>query len=433
MKIADIARVIEAVLFVSGDGVERDEFKRIYDMSDKELNKCLDILKEKYSGDSGVHIIQFKNKIQLCSNPALADNIAEILNPIRERSLTKAALETIAIIAYKQPITRAEIEQIRGVNCDYAVQLLQNNNLIEVVGRKDAVGKPLLFGTTDTFLKRFELESLDALPNHKELLDRIRVIHNEGDSLYREFSIPDDDEEGQNDENATNDATSNLENTENMREDGIEDAIDEMVEPNANKTQSKKVVKDAVSVDNAEMGVANEVVAQAKETKSKPKTKKSKPSVESVEIDNKPVVESVEIDSEPVVETAKDDNNLSITESFGADLGVEQPKKVKAKKLSETTTEPIVEKSRVTTNSENVAEEKVNIGKSAPAFKNEDNIKTSEPVLKNNDADKVNDTIGEPPVKLSWKDKMRAKMSENAGHYENLQDYVENKNTKQDK
>ncbi|MBQ7880719.1 MAG: SMC-Scp complex subunit ScpB, partial [Clostridia bacterium] len=355
------------------------------------------------------------------------------LNPIRERSLTKAALETIAIIAYKQPITRAEIEQIRGVNCDYAVQLLQNNNLIEVVGRKDAVGKPLLFGTTDTFLKRFELESLDALPNHKELLDRIRVIHNEGDSLYREFSIPDDDEEGQNDENATNDATSNLENTENMREDGIEDAIDEMVEPNANKTQSKKVVKDAVSVDNAEMGVANEVVAQAKETKSKPKTKKSKPSVESVEIDNKPVVESVEIDSEPVVETAKDDNNLSITESFGADLGVEQPKKVKAKKLSETTTEPIVEKSRVTTNSENVAEEKVNIGKSAPAFKNEDNIKTSEPVLKNNDADKVNDTIGEPPVKLSWKDKMRAKMSENAGHYENLQDYVENKNTKQDK
>ena len=197
MKIAEIARVIEAVLFVSGDGVDRDEFKRIYDMSDKELNKCLDILKEKYSGDSGIHLIQYKNKMQLCSNPALADNIAEILNPIRERSLTKAALETVAIVAYKQPITRTEIEQIRGVNCDYAVQLLQNNNLIEVVGRKDAVGKPLLFGTTDNFLKRFELDSLDQLPNYKELLDRIRVIHSEGDSLYREFTIP-EEERGNN-------------------------------------------------------------------------------------------------------------------------------------------------------------------------------------------------------------------------------------------
>lgn len=215
MKIAEIARVIEAVLFVSGDGVDRDEFKRIYDMSDKELNKCLDILREKYSGDSGVHLIQYKNKMQLCSNPALADNVAEILNPIRERSLTKAALETVAIIAYKQPITRTEIEQIRGVNCDYAVQLLQNNNLIEVVGRKDAVGKPLLFGTTDNFLKRFELNSLEDLPNYKDLLDRIRVIHSEGDSLYREFSIPDESAE-------TSNEPAQAENTDDQEESAPE-------------------------------------------------------------------------------------------------------------------------------------------------------------------------------------------------------------------
>ena len=227
MKIADIARIIEAVLFVSGDGVERDEFKRTYDMSDKELNKCLDILKEKYNENSGINIINYKNKIQLCSNPALADNIAEILNPIRERSLTKAALETVAIIAYKQPITRTEIEQIRGVNCDYAVQLLQNNNLIQVVGRKDAVGKPLLFGTTDTFLKRFELDSIDQLPNHKELLDRIRVIHSEGDSLYREFSIPEEENantENSQDVNQVNDITidENGNNQDNTAENSTE-------------------------------------------------------------------------------------------------------------------------------------------------------------------------------------------------------------------
>ena len=287
MKIEDIARIIEAVVFVSGDGVDKDEFKRIYDLSDKEINKCLDILKPKYSGNSGVHLIQYKNKIQLCSNPELADSVAEILNPIRERSLTKAALETVAIIAYKQPITRAEIEQIRGVNCDYAVQLLQNNNLIEVVGRKDAVGKPLLFGTTDNFLKRFELESLDALPNHKELLDRIRVIHSEGDSLYREFDIPDEENKAES-------------------------------EGNAEQTESI----DLSASDNAEI-----------DENSVPET------------DIKPATESV------------------------------------------------------------------------------DSVETGNNIKADNNKD-----VGKP--KLSWRDKIKAKMTENAGDYQNLHDYIENKNKK---
>ena len=195
MKLNEIAQLIEAVLFVAGEGVEIDEFKTRFEMNDREFNKCLDILKEKYNEKSGINIIQYKTKVQFCSNPVLADSIAAILNPIRERSLTKAALETVAIIAYKQPITRTEIEGIRGVNSDYAIQLLQSNNLIEVVGRKDAVGKPLLFGTTENFLKRFDLKQLEDLPNYNELLDRIRVIHSEGDSLYREFTIPDENQD----------------------------------------------------------------------------------------------------------------------------------------------------------------------------------------------------------------------------------------------
>ncbi len=232
MKIEDIARIIEAVVFVSGDGVDKDEFKRIYDLSDKELNKCLDILKKKYDENSGINIIMYKNKIQFCSNPALVDKVAEILNPIRERSLTKSALETIAIIAYKQPITRSEIEQIRGANSDYAMQLLQSNNLIEVVGRKDTVGKPLLYGTTENFLKRFELENLDALPNHKELLDRIRVLHSDGDSLYREFSIPDENEDNKGEtqlkveDNADNTKTAEDVTTETTIETSAESAIE---------------------------------------------------------------------------------------------------------------------------------------------------------------------------------------------------------------
>ena len=192
MNLKEIAKIIEGVLFVSGEGVEIDEFKTRFDINDREFNKCLDILKEKYDEKSGINIIQYKKKVQLCSNPEIADNIAEILNPIRERSLTKAAMETVAIIAYKQPVTRLEIENIRGSSSDYAIQLLQSNNLIEVVGRKDTVGKPLLFGTTENFLKRFELESIENLPNYEQLLDRIRVIHSDGDSLYREFKIPDE-------------------------------------------------------------------------------------------------------------------------------------------------------------------------------------------------------------------------------------------------
>lgn len=193
MSLKEIAKIIEGVLFVSGEGVPIEEFKTRFEMNDREFNKCLDILKEKYNKDSGINVITYKNKVQFCSNPEIVENISEILNPIRERSLTKAAMETVAIVAYKQPVTRIDIENIRGVNCDYAIQLLQANNLIEVVGRKDTVGKPVLFGTTENFLKRFELNSLEDLPNYNELLDRIRVIHSDGESLYREFKIPDEE------------------------------------------------------------------------------------------------------------------------------------------------------------------------------------------------------------------------------------------------
>ena len=216
MNLNEIAKIIEGVLFVAGEGVEIDVFKTRFDMNDREFNKCLDILKQKYNETSGVNVITYKSKVQLCSNPDIVENISEILNPIRERSLTKAAMETAAIIAYKQPITRTEVENIRGANSDYAIQLLQSNNLIEVVGRKDTVGKPLLFGTTDNFLKRFELESIEQLPNYNELLDRIRVIHSDGESLYREFKIPDEEPAEQEQ------VEENIEETENLTAEEIE-------------------------------------------------------------------------------------------------------------------------------------------------------------------------------------------------------------------
>ena len=144
--------------------------------------KSQDAVKElqdtKYSGDSGLKLIVYNKKAQFSSNPEYATSVSTVLNPIKERNLTRAVLEVAAIIAYKQPVTRLEIENIRGgVNSDYAISTLMDNNMIEVVGRKDAIGKPLLFGTTDTFLKRFDLTSIEDLPDYNELLERIKVIH----------------------------------------------------------------------------------------------------------------------------------------------------------------------------------------------------------------------------------------------------------------
>jgi len=189
----NLPNIIEGMLFVSGNGVELGIIEEKLGVSEDELNKAIETLEEKYSieSGSGINLIRYKDKIQLCTNPDYAESISEVLNPIRERTLSKTALETIAIIAYQQPITRLEIENIRGVSSDYAIQLLLSHNLIEVVGRKDVVGKPLLFGTTDEFLKRFELNSLADLPKYEELLEQIKVLNVESgnESIYNEFDV----------------------------------------------------------------------------------------------------------------------------------------------------------------------------------------------------------------------------------------------------
>lgn len=189
--------IIEATLFVSGEGIDINAFSEKLGVTQSEVNKAIKELKKKLSGESGIHLIEYKNKIQLSSNPNYADHIASVLNPIREKALTKACMETLSIIAYKQPITRLEIEEVRGVNCDYTVQVLLEHNLIEVVGRKDVIGKPLLFGTTEEFLKRFDLKDLNELPNQEEILERIRLIRNpeeNSDSLYYDYKLPDEEE-----------------------------------------------------------------------------------------------------------------------------------------------------------------------------------------------------------------------------------------------
>lgn len=194
MNLEKVDKIIEAILFMSGNGISLDDLQNSLGLQKSELKAAVKKLKDRYSGDSGIHLISYNNKIQFGTNPDYANEVSAVLNPIKERELTNATLETVAIIAYRQPITKLEVEQIRGLSCDYTIQMLLKNNLIEIVGRKDSVGKPLLYGTTEEFLKRFQIESIDQLPDYEKLMESIKVLHiDEDKSLYNEFEIPDEE------------------------------------------------------------------------------------------------------------------------------------------------------------------------------------------------------------------------------------------------
>lgn len=176
MEIEQIDDVLEALLFVSGDELKISDLCEQLELQKSEINGAIKRLQKRFGGKTGIRLISYNGKIQFASNPDYADFIASVLSPIKEKALSTPAMETLSIIAYRQPVTRLEIESIRGVNSDYAIQALLRNNLIEVVGRKDTIGKPLLFGTSEEFLKRFGIEEIAQLPDRDALLDRIRDI-----------------------------------------------------------------------------------------------------------------------------------------------------------------------------------------------------------------------------------------------------------------
>ena len=186
-NLGKLTSIIESILFVSGTQVSISDIKEKLEVSDKEISNAVENLKQKYSGESGIHLLSFNKKLQFCSNPNNSEEVSSVLNPIKEKELSKSMLEVAAIIAYKQPVTRIDLEEIRG-NSEYAIQKLLELGVIEPVGRKDAVGKPVLFGTTDKFLKRFQISSLDELPDYDELINKIQLIRGPGeedDYLYK--------------------------------------------------------------------------------------------------------------------------------------------------------------------------------------------------------------------------------------------------------
>ena len=195
MNIEKIDNVLEALLFLSGEPLKTETIAEALDLQKSEIKASVTRLKKKYGGKCGIHLLEYNGKLQFGTNPEYKEEVSAVLNPIREKELSKATLETVAIIAYKQPVTKLEVESIRGVNCDYTMQTLLSLGLIEVVGRKEAIGNPKLYGTTDEFLKRFRLESIEKLPDYDDLLRSIEELknrHAESDSLYNEFEIPEE-------------------------------------------------------------------------------------------------------------------------------------------------------------------------------------------------------------------------------------------------
>lgn len=180
-----LTNTIEAILFASGKAVAVADIAEKLGVSAGQVRKALDALKQRYGEEGGIQLLEFNKKAQLGSNPIYKTQVESVLNPIREKELTRTILECAAIIAYKQPVTRTEIELLRGgVNSDYAVNALLELKLIEPCGRKDAVGRPVLFATTDEFLKRFRLGSLEDLPDYDELMKAIRPDEDKDSYLY---------------------------------------------------------------------------------------------------------------------------------------------------------------------------------------------------------------------------------------------------------
>ena len=157
--------VIEAVLFTMGESVEVARLAEVIEADVAQTKEILAGMKNRYEKkDRGIMLIELENSVQLCTKPDMYEHLIKIAKTPRKFVLTDTLMETLSIIAYKQPITRVEIERVRGVSCDHAINKLLEYDLITELGRLDAPGRPLLFGTTEEFLRSFGVKSLEELP-----------------------------------------------------------------------------------------------------------------------------------------------------------------------------------------------------------------------------------------------------------------------------
>lgn len=167
----ELKNMVEAILFAWGEGVEIKDLAKVLNATESEISYIGSILIDDYKC-RGIRISRTENTLWISTNPKYVESINEFVKDDGKKNLSNANLETLSIIAYSQPITKIEIDSIRGVKSDATINNLLNLNLIETVGRLDRIGRPLLYGTTKEFLRRFGIESLDKLPE----VDKIKNI-----------------------------------------------------------------------------------------------------------------------------------------------------------------------------------------------------------------------------------------------------------------
>ena len=166
MEKSKIPAAIEAVLFAMGGSVEVSEIAQALEITEQEAWEAVEAIREKLGHEgSGLQINRYDDAVQLSTRAEYYEYLIKIASVPKKQTLTNAMLETLSIIAYRQPVTRAEIEHIRGVNSDHSVNKLLSYDLVAEVGRKEAPGRPLLFGTTEQFLRSFGISSLTDLPD----------------------------------------------------------------------------------------------------------------------------------------------------------------------------------------------------------------------------------------------------------------------------
>jgi len=181
-----VKAIIEAILFTMGESVEISRLAETVELSYKEIQNILEEMQHDYvERESGIQLLVLDKSVQLCTSKDLYEYIIRIAKAPRKITLSEPALETLSIVAYKQPITRVEIEKIRGVSCQHSIDRLIEYDFIQELGRLDAPGRPILFGTTEQFLRSFGLESLAQMPELD--LDKLEEFKEQAE---REAGLP---------------------------------------------------------------------------------------------------------------------------------------------------------------------------------------------------------------------------------------------------
>ena len=173
MEPNEIPQILEAILFVAGEPVAVADLARALEVGEMEIMHAVEAL-ERECERRGVTVRRYGDHLRMETRPEYAPYVERLLQPVQRQTLSQTAMETLAVIAYRQPVTKGEVEQVRGVKCDYSVQSLLHKGLIKEAGRKEALGRPILYATTDRFLEHFgisDIRELPPLPDAQEKVD----------------------------------------------------------------------------------------------------------------------------------------------------------------------------------------------------------------------------------------------------------------------